>query len=80
MGQPLLCLVHSANENGSEPAPLGSASNDKRKRESGSSLTAVGTAGGWKVGKHARPAPSISGINLFHSSPALPRRRPNTQV
>src|SRR3981189_3767029 len=69
MGRPLLALFSSAKSHGSGPAPLGSASNDKRKER------AAGTSRRLKVGQHVRPAPSISDINLFHYSRALPRRR-----
>jgi hypothetical protein len=76
MGRPLLALFISAKRHGSGPASLGSASNDKRKERAARLLTAVGTSRRLEVGQSMSALPpSLSDINLFHYSRALPRRR-----
>src|SRR5882757_6512799 len=77
MGQPLLALFISAKRRGSSPAPSRSASNDKRKKENGSSFDRCWhkPAAGSRA-ENVRPARISQTSTLFHYSRALlPRRR-----
>jgi hypothetical protein len=56
MGQ-LLALFISAKRHGSDPAPLGSASNDKRKERAARLLTAAGTSRRLEVGQTVSACP-----------------------
>jgi hypothetical protein len=70
MGQLLLALFTPAKRHASGPAPLGSASNEKRKEGAARLLTAVGTSRGWKSGRACPPCPAY-----FRPLFASPRRR-----
>src|SRR5882757_1935520 len=59
MGQ-LLALFISAKRQGSDPAPLGSASNDKRKERAARLLTAAGTSRRLEVGQTMSALPRVS--------------------
>src|SRR5258705_2296074 len=60
MGQPLLALFIAAKRLGSGPAPLGSASNDKRKERAARLLTAIGTSRRLEVGQSMSALPRVS--------------------
>jgi hypothetical protein len=61
MDQPLIALFISAKRHGSSPAPSRSASNDKCKKENGSSfLTVVGRNRRMEVGQSLSALPRVS--------------------